>query len=168
MTQVTSQALHKVGEKKGWKGESWETTAERLQGWCRRGVAWHFVPDMGISDLERLNCQQEYIGRMIVGGLCNGFSLTVCCHVVCTFVGPRICGGVAYGIRPLVAALPSWFRFAQCMRRYRDTRLAFPHLVNAGKYATTFFVVIFSTLHSIYKGMFVSFCDPWKILKLPT
>jgi len=67
-------------------------------------------------------------------------------------VGPSVCGGVAYGIRPVVAALPSWFRFAQCLRRYRDTRLAFPHLVNAGKYATTFFVVIFSTLHSIYKG----------------
>jgi len=72
-------------------------------------------------------------------------------HVV---VGPRVCGGVVYGIRPLVAALPSWFRFAQCLRRYRDTRLAFPHLVNAGKYATTFFVVIFSTLHSIYKGSY--------------
>jgi len=67
-------------------------------------------------------------------------------------VGPSVCGGVGYGIRPVVAALPSWFRFAQCLRRYRDTRLAFPHLVNAGKYATTFFVVIFSTLHSIYKG----------------
>ena len=25
------------------------------------------------------------------------------------------------------------FRFAQCLRRYRDTRLWFPHLVNAGK-----------------------------------
>ena len=69
-----------------------------------------------------------------------------------TVVGPSVCGGVGYGIRPVVAALPSWFRFAQCMRRYRDTRLAFPHLANAGKYATTFFVVIFSTLHSIYKG----------------
>ena len=81
------------------------------------------------------------------------------CNLLFTFsfemdpvVGPSVCGGVAYGIRPVVAALPSWFRFAQCLRRYRDTRLAFPHLVNAGKYATTFFVVIFSTLHSIYKG----------------
>lgn len=62
-----------------------------------------------------------------------------------------ICGGVMYGMRPLVACLPAWFRFAQCLRRYRDTRLAFPHIVNAGKYSTTFFVVLFSTLYSAYK-----------------
>jgi hypothetical protein len=42
--------------------------------------------------------------------------------------------------------LPSWFRFAQCLRRYRDTKQQFPHLVNAGKYATTFFVVITNAL----------------------
>ncbi|RWS07783.1 xenotropic and polytropic retrovirus receptor 1-like protein, partial [Dinothrombium tinctorium] len=50
-------------------------------------------------------------------------------------------------LRTLVACLPAWFRFAQCLRRYfDDNRGPFPHLVNAGKYSTTFFVVIFSTL----------------------
>ncbi len=50
-------------------------------------------------------------------------------------------------IRTLVACLPAWFRFAQCLRRYKDdSRGIFPHLINAGKYSTTFFVVIFSTL----------------------
>ncbi|XP_067002600.1 solute carrier family 53 member 1 [Anabrus simplex] len=49
-------------------------------------------------------------------------------------------------IRPLVGCLPAWWRFAQCLRRYRDTKEAFPHLANAGKYATTFFVIIFSSL----------------------
>lgn len=49
-------------------------------------------------------------------------------------------------IRPMVAMLPAWFRFAQCIRRYRDTREAFPHLANALKYSTSFFVVIFSSL----------------------
>ncbi|UJR19481.1 hypothetical protein I4U23_022611 [Adineta vaga] len=38
--------------------------------------------------------------------------------------------------------LPSWFRFLQCLRRYRDTKHRFPHLVNAGKYASSFFVII--------------------------
>lgn len=47
-------------------------------------------------------------------------------------------------IRPVVAILPAYWRFAQCIRRYRDTREAFPHLVNAAKYATSFFVVIFA------------------------
>jgi len=67
------------------------------------------------------------------------------------FVDPSVCGGVTYGIRPIVAALPSWFRIAQCFRRYRDTKHAFPHVANAGKYAITFLVVLFSTLNSIYR-----------------
>ena len=64
----------------------------------------------------------------------------------------RTCGSVTYGLRPIIAALPAWFRFAQCLRRYRDTREANPHLVNAGKYSTTFFVVLFSSLSSAEKG----------------
>lgn len=63
-----------------------------------------------------------------------------------------MCNGVSYGVRPIVACLPAWWRFAQCLRRYRDTRLVFPHLVNAGKYSTTFFVVVFSSLNNAYKG----------------
>ncbi|XP_029663976.1 xenotropic and polytropic retrovirus receptor 1-like [Formica exsecta] len=50
-------------------------------------------------------------------------------------------------MRPFVVCLPAWFRFAQCLRRYRDTKEGFPHLLNAVKYATSFFVVIFSYLH---------------------
>ncbi|KAL0113736.1 hypothetical protein PUN28_012691 [Cardiocondyla obscurior] len=50
-------------------------------------------------------------------------------------------------MRPFVVCLPAWFRFAQCLRRYRDTKETFPHLLNAVKYATSFFVVIFSYLH---------------------
>lgn len=54
-------------------------------------------------------------------------------------------------IRPIVNCLPAWFRFAQCLRRYRDSKEIFPHLVNAGKYSTTFLVVIFATLRNVYK-----------------
>lgn len=49
-------------------------------------------------------------------------------------------------IRPIVAMLPAWWRFAQCCRRYKDTKEAFPHLVNAVKYASSFLVVIFSAM----------------------
>ena len=45
-------------------------------------------------------------------------------------------------IQSIFMILPSWFRFAQCLRRYRDTKQAFPHLVNAGKYLTGFLVII--------------------------
>ena len=62
-----------------------------------------------------------------------------------------MCGSVSYGLTPIVACLPAWFRFAQCIRRYRDTRLVFPHIVNAGKYSTSFFVVLFSSLNTLQK-----------------
>merc|ERR1719315_935092 len=61
------------------------------------------------------------------------------------------CSSCAWWLVAIVACLPAWFRFAQCLRRYRDTKEAFPHLVNAGKYSTTFFTVTFSTLDSAYR-----------------
>ena len=54
-------------------------------------------------------------------------------------------------IRAIIGILPAWFRFAQCLRRYRDTREAFPHLVNAGKYSTGFFVALFSSFNAYYE-----------------
>lgn len=50
-------------------------------------------------------------------------------------------------LRTIVACLPAWWRFAQCVRRYFDEgRRVNPHLLNAGKYSTVWLVVIFSTL----------------------
>ena len=46
-------------------------------------------------------------------------------------------------------SLPSWFRFVQCLRRYRDTKEKFPHLLNAGKYASGFFVIITNALRRV-------------------
>lgn len=37
-------------------------------------------------------------------------------------------------ITPFFTALPAWFRFLQCLRRYHDTLEWFPHLLNAVKY----------------------------------
>uniref|UniRef100_A0A914HAM7 Xenotropic and polytropic retrovirus receptor 1 n=1 Tax=Globodera rostochiensis TaxID=31243 RepID=A0A914HAM7_GLORO len=50
------------------------------------------------------------------------------------------------GIRSAVSVLPALVRFLQCLRRYRDSRAWHPHLVNAGKYATTFLVVATNSL----------------------
>ncbi|KAH8273521.1 hypothetical protein KR018_009554 [Drosophila ironensis] len=48
---------------------------------------------------------------------------------------------------PISSALPAWFRFAQCLRRFRDSgSKSISYLINACKYSTTFFVVFFSTL----------------------
>ncbi|XP_027883359.1 xenotropic and polytropic retrovirus receptor 1a [Xiphophorus couchianus] len=61
--------------------------------------------------------------------------------------GHHICHSYWYGLRAIIQCLPAWLRFIQCLRRYRDTKRAFPHLVNAGKYSTTFFVVTFAALY---------------------
>ncbi|XP_015237198.1 PREDICTED: xenotropic and polytropic retrovirus receptor 1 homolog [Cyprinodon variegatus] len=69
------------------------------------------------------------------------------------FINPEkaFCNTYTYGLRAVIKCLPAWFRFAQCLRRYRDTKRAFPHLVNAGKYSTSFFVVTFSALYNTHK-----------------
>ena len=54
--------------------------------------------------------------------------------------GP-VCGRYKYGVRLFLACWPALIRFLQCIRRYYDSRKAFPHLYNAGKYSTTFFKV---------------------------
>uniref|UniRef100_A0A8C1V287 Xenotropic and polytropic retrovirus receptor 1a n=1 Tax=Cyprinus carpio TaxID=7962 RepID=A0A8C1V287_CYPCA len=61
------------------------------------------------------------------------------------------CNSYSYGVRAIIHCLPAWLRFVQCLRRYRDTKRAFPHLVNAGKYSTTFFVVTFAALYRTHK-----------------
>ncbi|KAM3876101.1 xenotropic and polytropic retrovirus receptor 1a [Diretmus argenteus] len=67
------------------------------------------------------------------------------------FKDDYICHSYSYGVRAIIQCLPAWFRFVQCLRRYRDTKRAFPHLVNAGKYSTTFFVVTFAALYSTHR-----------------
>lgn len=66
----------------------------------------------------------------------------------------------------IVRCLPSWFRFAQCLRRYCDTGQVHPFLVNAGKYAATFPMVIFFTLASKYKGKRIKFNQSIRICYL--
>lgn len=65
------------------------------------------------------------------------------------------CNNPTFFIRPLIRCIPGWLRLIQCFRRCRDTEdpnQIHDHLTNALKYATTFLVIIFSTLHASYKG----------------
>jgi len=49
---------------------------------------------------------------------------------------------------PLLSALPLWFRFLQCLRRYLVTRQRWPHIGNACKYALSHSIVLFSVFNS--------------------
>lgn len=67
-----------------------------------------------------------------------------------TWSGPvdqRICTSSNNGIRPVISCLPALWRFLQCLRCFYDTHQV-KHLINAGKYSTTFPVVLFAALFS--------------------
>eukprot|EP00753_Platysulcus_tardus_P005224 PLAT13009.1.p1 GENE.PLAT13009.1~~PLAT13009.1.p1 ORF type:complete len:1010 (-),score=468.20 PLAT13009.1:63-2714(-) len=72
-------------------------------------------------------------------------------------------------LRSILAYLPYWFRFAQCIRRYHDTRDAWPHLANAGKYASSLLVTALSQAGSgawIYAAAFSTlYAYSWDIYK---
>ena len=38
---------------------------------------------------------------------------------------------------PFIAVLPPFWRLLQCIRRYRDSKMAWPHMANALKYTGT-------------------------------
>ena len=57
------------------------------------------------------------------------------------------CTTSSTGIRPILFCLPALWRFLQCLRSFYDTRKV-GHLINAGKYSTTFFVVISAAVYS--------------------
>lgn len=48
-----------------------------------------------------------------------------------------------------LAALPPIWRFLQCIRRYKDTRNIFPHLVNCGKYTMTIMSAVTLSLYRL-------------------
>ena len=56
------------------------------------------------------------------------------------------CASYSYGLRYFIAVLPAYIRFAQCIRRYLDSKRAH-HLYNAGKYSTAFVKVITVAVH---------------------
>ncbi|XP_058806057.1 solute carrier family 53 member 1-like isoform X2 [Phymastichus coffea] len=64
--------------------------------------------------------------------------------------------------RTIVSLLPGWFRFAQCVRRYRDTKAAIPHLANAGKYFTIIMAWIMAGLREGFEDQLKNIWQgPW-------
>ncbi|XP_065178795.1 solute carrier family 53 member 1-like [Sycon ciliatum] len=52
-----------------------------------------------------------------------------------------VCRIATWNSQLILAALPAWWRFAQCLRCYYDTK-EIPHLLNAGKYFSTFPTIV--------------------------
>ena len=60
----------------------------------------------------------------------------------------KVCNNDTYIVRPVISCLPAFWRLMQCLRCYYDTR-HYPHLINAGKYLTTFPVVVLFELYIV-------------------
>lgn len=57
----------------------------------------------------------------------------------------KVCTSSGNGIRPVISCLPAMWRLLQCLRCFYDTKKV-KHLLNAGKYMTTFPVVVLATM----------------------
>jgi len=79
------------------------------------------------------------------------FQFLMCFYANDVWMPPdqAVCFSKQPRISPYLSVLPAFWRFMQCFRRYRDSRDRV-HLMNAGKYSCTFFVVTFSGLDSAY------------------
>eukprot|EP00698_Gefionella_okellyi_P013123 TRINITY_DN3575_c0_g2_i2.p1 TRINITY_DN3575_c0_g2~~TRINITY_DN3575_c0_g2_i2.p1 ORF type:complete len:548 (-),score=90.58 TRINITY_DN3575_c0_g2_i2:1101-2744(-) len=87
----------------------------------------------------------------------------LCYYFADAWWGTTRCTAANTYVRPVLAVLPALWRFLQCLRRYRDTGEAFPHLVNACKYSMTFFVVLFSNLSKNYPTQ-VGYLVIWAVI----
>ncbi|EZF33446.1 hypothetical protein H101_02979 [Trichophyton interdigitale H6] len=75
---------------------------------------------------------------------------------------PPMCNSSHSRIFGFVTTIPSIWRGFQCLRRYYDTRNAFPHLVNFGKYSFSILYYLTLSLYRIDKsttlrGIFITF-----------
>lgn len=94
-------------------------------------------------------------GRQWSPGICKVIVLIVLqnlevffCLYAHNWNNPAQCNSQHSRILGFLSTLPGIWRGLQCLRRYYDTRNAFPHLVNFGKY--TFTILCYMTL-SLYR-----------------
>lgn len=64
----------------------------------------------------------------------------------------KVCDRRLFVLKNVIGCVPAWFRFAQCLRRWHDSGKKHPHLTNAGKYSTTFLVILFRSLHAAWEN----------------
>lgn len=88
---------------------------------------------------------------------------------------PSQCNSTHSRLLGFFSTLPAIWRALQCLRRYYDTRNAFPHLVNCGKYTFTILCYMSLSLYRIdqtmhLKALFIAFatvnsiyCSIWDV-----
>ncbi|KAJ4414836.1 Xenotropic and polytropic retrovirus receptor 1 [Gnomoniopsis sp. IMI 355080] len=84
------------------------------------------------------------------------------CLYANSWENPQNCNSNHSRLLGFFATLPPVWRFLQCIRRYRDTKNVFPHLVNCGKYTASILSGVFLSVYRIENsrqnlGLFVAF-----------
>lgn len=74
--------------------------------------------------------------------------LFFCLYAARNWNDPNQCNSTSSKLLGFLSAVPGIWRALQCLRRYYDTRNAFPHLVNCGKYLCT---ILFYVSLSVYR-----------------
>ena len=130
----------------------------KLLPWSGQGrsVIWSALAQVVLSPFGRVTFLTVYTGDILTSLVkpIIDWCYTLCFLLTLEWVDDTVKDEVCLNSRlfnfviiPLLSALPLWFRFMQCLRRYIDTRKRWPHLVNAGKYALSHSVVLFGAFH---------------------
>lgn len=73
-----------------------------------------------------------------------------------TYVSSGVChqsSVLNHAITPVLVALPLWFRFMQCIRRYKETQQRHPNMSNAAKYALALCVSLIGSFSTSLKDV---------------
>lgn len=119
--------------------------------WRRRRSLWSTIYNIVISPFGRVRFRHFYVADVLTSLVKPLFQLV---FSLCFYIsGAWLSDGIEVGVcadsgtlmrvlNPLILALPLWFRFMQCLRRYFDTHKRHPNLSNALKYALAQTVVL--------------------------
>ena len=113
--------------------------------WWVTQTVWRIVraPFVAVAFRDFFFCDQLVSLSIVLGDL--NFTLCFYGYGADAWTENDVCFDINTYARPLLAVLPSLWRFLQCLRRFNDSgRTDMWQLVNAGKYSMAFFITIFS------------------------
>lgn len=106
--------------------------------------SWWYVlfPNIHDDGKPYPSCQSKIVVKLV-----KNLQVFFCLYSI-SWDNPNSCRSSHSRLQGFFSALPAIWRIFQCLRRYYDTRNAFPHLANCGKYT---FTVLYYMALSMYQ-----------------
>jgi len=130
--------------------------APLASNWTTRSFLLGSLAQVALTPFGKLRFLESYIGDVLTSMVKPVVDTegSLCTLATYYFLQPkdieRVCTRTGSIIVPLLCALPLWWRFLQCLRRYYDTHQRSPHLSNALKYLIMHSVVIMAAYHPVF------------------